>query len=460
MSKMKRAAAIVLAAAMTMGSTLTVFAADTGSGGTTGKGENEGHVDKELINVVLPTVPTGDGSPFEYITDPERLIQETKGARYEDYTFPDAGDDTGVYFRVGEKEFSNTSETLKVINKSSCDMAITLSAKATAASDKDLKLATSDSVDGDNPLYLALKVGAATTQEVSATEAKVTKTISGTPTNFETQYTGSAYEYVTRADAAHWRALEFSLTGKVYNGTVAAGTTAPTVEVTWAFEKGTSAADTTDEVDYEETAEPEIISISDFNKVDPKNVVIKFSLGKGADAVDADGARLHRGADKSAPSASTYSVDMDNNTVTISSTAGFIVNATSDIPIYLVLTKGGKDVKELQTTIRVKVDYDQPEIVSVSEFSKGTPQEVIIKFSLGEGPNAVDADGVILRQGANKSTPSASAYSVDMNNKTVTIQSTAGFLVNASSNSIPVYIVLTKGGEEVKELTGTVKINE
>ena len=457
MSKMKRVVAIALAAVMAMGSTLTVFAADTGSGGTTGKGENEGHVDKELINVVLPTVPTGDGSPFEYITDPERLIQETKGARYEDYTFPNAGDDTGVYFRVGEKEFANTSETLKVINKSSCDMAITLSAKATAASDKDLKLATSDSVDGDNPLYLALKVGAATTQAVSATEAKVIKTISGTPANFETQYTGGEYKYVAKEEAAHWRALEFSLTGKVYNGTVAAGTTAPTVEVTWAFEKGTSAADTTDEVDYEETAEPAIISVSDFVKADPKNVVIKFSLGKGPDAVDADGVALFRGADKTVANTASYSVDMDSKTVTISSTAGFLNSATADMPIYVALTKGGSKVKELQGTIKVKTDYDPAEIISISEYTKAAPTDVVIKFSLGEGTKAVDADGVTLYRGADKTVANTASYSVDMDSKTVTISSTAGFLSSATAD-MPIHVALTKDGQEVATLTGTIKI--
>ena len=458
MSKMKRVVAIALAAVMTMGSTLTVFAADTGSGGTTGKGENEGHVDKELINVVLPTVPTGDGSPFEYITDPERLIQETKGARYEDYTFPDAGDDTGVYFRVGEKAFANTSETLKVINKSSCDMAITLSAKATAASDKDLKLATSDSVDGDNPLYLALKVGAATTQAVSATEAKVTKTISGTPANFETQYTGGEYKYVTKEDAAHWRALEFSLTGKVYNGTVAAGTTAPTVEVTWAFEKGTSAADTTDEVDYEETAEPSIISVSDFIKADPKDVVITFSLGKGPDAVDADGVKLAFGADKTAVSATKCKVDMDNKTATIDKSAGFLNNAKANLPIYITLTKGGTSVKELEGMIVVKEDYSaEPEIISITDYSRTSKNNVVITFSLGVGAEAVDADGVKVAFGADKTAVAASRLTVDMANKTATIDGTAGFLTGATAD-LPVYVTLTKGGQDVKELSGTIKV--
>lgn len=458
MSKMKRAVAIALAAAMTMGSTLTVFAADTGSGGTTGKGENEGHVDQELINVVLPTVPTGEGSPFEYVTDPERLIQATKGARYEDYTFPDSTSDTGVYFRTGEKTFSNTSETLKVINKSSCDMTITLTAKATATgSGKDLALATTDTVDGTTPLYLALKVGASTTQAISTTEASVPKTISGTPGNFEIQYTGSGYEYVTKADAAHWRALEFSLTGKVYNGTVADGTTAPTVEVTWTFAKATGAADTGDEVDHEETAEPEILSISNFIKADPKNVVIKFFLGKGADAVDADGVILYTTVNRNPASTAKYSVDMDKGTVTIDPTAGFMLNATADFPVYLVLTKGGSEVKELEGMIKVKADYTSAEIISVTDYDRANPQNVVITFSLGDGPKAVDADGVVLYTTANRNPASTTKYSVDMTKGTVTIDPTAGFITNATGD-IPIVVALTKDGTEVKELTGTIKV--
>lgn len=460
MSKMKKAVAIALVATMTMGSTLTAFAADTGSGGSTGKGENEGHVDKELINVVLPTVPEGDGSPFEYITDPERLIQETGGARYGDYTFPESTSDTGVYFRTGENTFGNTSETLKVINKSSCDMAITITATATAASDKDLKLATSDSVDADNPLYLGLQVGASTNaaQAISATAATATKTISGTPTNFETQYTDNGYEFVTKEEAEQWKALEFSLTGKVHNGTVAAGTTAPTVEVTWAFEKGTASADTGDEVTYNETAEPAIISVSDYIKTDPQNVVINFSLGKGSDGVNADGAQLYVNGSTTAVAATMASADMSAKTLTISSAAGFLKNATANISIRIVLTQGGSPVKDLNGTIVVKNDYDdEPEILSITDFTKADPQDVVVEFSLGRGTGAVDADGAELYVNGSTSAVAGTMASVDMSAKTVTINGTAGFLKNATGD-VSIRIALTKGGSPVKDLSGTIKI--
>lgn len=461
MSKMKRAVAIALAAAMAMGSTLTGFAAETGSDSSTGEGKNEGHLDKKVINVVLPTLPA-EGSPFDYVMDPEGLIQETKGAAYDEYTFPDEDTDTGVYFRTGEKEFSNTSQTLKVINKSSCDMKITVSAQAIASDGgKDVTLAADDQtgLKAESPLYLGLNVGASSNaaQVVSTTKADVAKVISGNDDNFETQYTGSGYEYVVSADAAEWKALEFSLTGKVFEGDIAADATAPKVTVTWAFEETTDPANTGDEVTYEETAEPEILSVSDYVKTDPKAVVIKFSLGKGPGAINPDKIVLYQGANKGAPPTTVHSIDMNEKTVTISTEAGFIKNATADVPIYLSLVKDGQAVKELSGTVKIKADYDPARIISITDFDKNNQEDVVIKFSLGEGNKKVEADNVVLYQGASKGAPPASVYTVDMTNMTVTIKSSAGFIANATAD-VPIYLSLTKGGQAVEELSGSVKI--
>ena len=66
MRKTKRMLAVALAATMVFGSSITAFADEpVTSGGTNGAGASEGHVDEELINVVLPTVPSGS-TPFAY----------------------------------------------------------------------------------------------------------------------------------------------------------------------------------------------------------------------------------------------------------------------------------------------------------------------------------------------------------------------------------------------------------
>lgn len=96
MQKFKRAMAITLAATMVIGSSVTAFAADDGHS-STGTGSNEGHVDKHVISVTLPTVPANQ-TPFNYTVDPERLVPETNGARYGSTTFTDNAKRDGVYF--------------------------------------------------------------------------------------------------------------------------------------------------------------------------------------------------------------------------------------------------------------------------------------------------------------------------------------------------------------------------
>ena len=86
----KKILAAALAATMVFGSSLTAFAADpVTSGGSDGAGASEGHLEKKVVNVVLPTIASGD-TPFSYTMDPERLIRETSGAKYSGKTFPAA----------------------------------------------------------------------------------------------------------------------------------------------------------------------------------------------------------------------------------------------------------------------------------------------------------------------------------------------------------------------------------
>ncbi len=254
--KSKKILAIVLATSMMLGSSITALADEpVTSGGTNGSGTNEGHVDQELINVVLPTVPEGS-TPFAYTMDPERLIQATSAAKYaEGTTFPEAEDDTGVYFLTGEKTYANESSTLQAINKSSCAIKLTVKVKTTQNTDKDIALATSSTVATETApnLYLGLKVGE-TTQVVSGTEASVEKVIAGNAENFEIAVKDGAYVYQEKASASTWKAMNLSMEGAVSELAAAEGTTAPTVNVTWEYAKAADdATASTDAVDYSAT---------------------------------------------------------------------------------------------------------------------------------------------------------------------------------------------------------------
>lgn len=367
----KKLMTAILVTTMVMGSTLTAFAADAGgdaaskSGGTSGSGTSEGHVDKEVESMILPTVPADNAtSPFKYTMDPERLIQETSGGKYEEgTTFPEKDGDTGVYFLTGDKTYANTSKTLQAINNGSCDVTLTVKAKATQVSaDTDIKLATTatPAATGTPDLYLGLAVGKDTPTVLSGTDQTITKTIAGSPTNFEiTLDENNKYAYKEKADATTWKAIDISLTGAVSKLPIADNTTAPTVDVTWSYAKAADgvAVNTSDQVDYTTTpaaADPEISSVTDFTKASPEDVVISFTLGSGEKAVEADGATLAQGANKTPVNVAKYGVDMSAKTITIDQSAGFMTGATANVPIYVTLTKDGATVKELSGTIVIK----------------------------------------------------------------------------------------------------------
>lgn len=98
-----------------------------------------------------------------------------------------------------------------------------------------------------------------------------------------------------------------------------------------------------------------------------------------------------------------------------------------------------------------------PEITNVTKFTKASPNDVVISFTLGSGDKAVEADGAVLLQGADDSAVNVSKYTVNMNAKTITVDKTAGFMVNATAN-VPIKVQLKNGDEVVKTISGTIVI--
>jgi hypothetical protein len=260
---------------MVFGSCITAYAeAPVTSGGSDGEGASEGHLEKKVVNVVLPTVAQG-ATPFNYTMDPERLIRATSGAKYENATFPAEASDTGVYFLTDTNVYANKSKALTVTNKSSCDIALSVKVKATASDGgKDIALAESSTVatTGDPNLYLGLVVGDKK-EVVSATEKTVTATIAGVPANFETTVEtaeggAKTYAYKEKSDASGWKTTDISVEGAVSNLPIAADATAPTVNVTWSYaEAPTDAA-------------PSIASTS-YTMTAGQDVAVSVNLGNG-----------------------------------------------------------------------------------------------------------------------------------------------------------------------------------
>ena len=286
--KLKRILAVAMATTMVLGMSMTAFAEPVTSGTQDGTGAPEGHVDKSLVNVVLPTVPAGT---FNYTMDPERLIQVTSHEKYAEGTvFPEAADDTGVYFLVGENEYANASKEMQVINKSSDAVKVDVKVKVTTA-DTDIPLATAALTDSETAakLYLAAVVGEgenAETKILNTSEQTVTKKLAGNPDNFEIVVEDNdgtkSYAYKQKtAGLTAWKALKFSVKGAVTKDLpIASTTTAPTITLTWSYGAVGEVTDETGVGTATEDAAPSIATTT-YTAAETDDVNVTVNLGVG-----------------------------------------------------------------------------------------------------------------------------------------------------------------------------------
>lgn len=238
--KLARFTALALAAVMTLGSSIMALASDpVTSGSVSGNGINEGHLSRDVVKVVLPTV-SADSTMFEYTMDLERLIQETEGKKYGSATFPEKSTDTGVYFNVSGN-YANTSEALKVTNESSVSINLTVEVEASEDT-TDVALVSSNSFTGDEAqLYLALKIGDELTPIVAGEKVSQTVAIAGIAENFKVDVVSDNYVMSQIASPATWKTATFCLTGAASEAS-AEGLTAPTLTVTWRYDDPTGVA--------------------------------------------------------------------------------------------------------------------------------------------------------------------------------------------------------------------------
>lgn len=235
----KKLLAVGLAATMVLGSSVTAFA-DEGSG--TGSGKLEGSVSTEVFSVVLPVVAE-DGSTLAFTLDPEGLIAKTSQAAYSGATF---GEGT-LFFKNapatedGAASYSNTSDTLTIVNKSSVQADVTVTVKVkdntgiTLSADKTFKDDTKASmymaiVDDDNENGVAV---------ADTNGAKVTSTIAAAAEGaYEYSWTeDDGYTYALKEDAADtlFSKYEFKLTGaaNAAGDWSKLGDVVPKVELVW-----------------------------------------------------------------------------------------------------------------------------------------------------------------------------------------------------------------------------------
>lgn len=237
----KKALAGMLAASMVLGTSMVAFAqtgTTTGSGGGTGTGSFEGHVDKDVVAVTLPT--DNDTTTFAYKMDPEGLIAATNNAKYSEASFQDGAN---VYFQSATNTWTKDSAKLKVINKGTVDVDVTVTAKTDANTNVAMSTdKTFQDTDTAAKLYLGLQVANQPEVAIDTTETagKVTVGLKGNGDNYEiTSVDGGGYGYTAKAgvpDTA-WNSFEFGMTGACNpNGDYSAANLAGSnVTVTWSY---------------------------------------------------------------------------------------------------------------------------------------------------------------------------------------------------------------------------------
>ncbi len=248
---LRKAIASMLAVTMVLGSSIMSFAGgDTPAAGVsnntslTASGNFEGHVDKSVVNVTLPTV---SADHYNFIIDPEDLIAQTDGARYEDAQFV-SENSTGVYFPTsvsdnGDTIYTNESVSGNVTNKSSVSVNVTMAIELTDLNDSITMVSKNGVSEGtDANLWLAVTDGT-NEEEVAETSAELTAMVPGTDGNYMVSWNAakSEYQYVIDPDAeGEWETVNLYLTGACNkNGDWSADALkdASTVEVTWSYEE-------------------------------------------------------------------------------------------------------------------------------------------------------------------------------------------------------------------------------
>lgn len=364
MKQFKKLIACVLAATLVLGSTTVFFGAekktsDEGSFG--GNGNFEGSVDTEIFNVVVPVESVTSGSAFDFVLDPEGLINTTSGAAYDGVTFVTSGT---MYFKVSDTQYDVKSQTLTAKNLSSTDVNITLDAKVTVPTSNAALTLAEDNVweTSDTALEVYFEIvevsgGAVVTSAAIATEESdnvYTGGLESTLASYAEAYevifntTADAYEYVINEDLnVEADTYEFYLTGacntyadwseydKDYN---------PEISVVWKVEM---VGVETDGEDDGEDETPVVTSINngkttaDYSK--SKGVTIPYTLAKG---VSITGYKAGKDA-ASAGDVASYITDNKDGTFTYSGlwtnltngqTRVLVIELSNDTSVTITLT--------------------------------------------------------------------------------------------------------------------------
>ncbi len=236
---MKRILVATLATTLVLGSSITALA-DSADG--TGSYEG-GEMKYPTLSVTLPTIPEGT---YDYIADPNGLIEATAAARYEGATFTGDG---GIFFKTEDDKYTDTSAALSVTNENAQAIDVTVKLEQKKAGDEGIAYADAATFEEDDTaqkLFLAVVDDAETPNKAALAADKaatLTTTLEGVPGNYEpswSQANGYGYTLKDEADLTDWNECAFALTGALNtNATWGDKVTFPEIKVTWSYAEHT-----------------------------------------------------------------------------------------------------------------------------------------------------------------------------------------------------------------------------
>lgn len=227
--------ALTLAGTMVFGCSLTAFASQE----STGQGSYEGgELKYPALSVTLPVITDGT---FDYIADPNGLIEATAHAKYPNATFSE--DAQGIFFLTSEDTYTEKSAALTATNENAQDVDFTVKLEQVTAGDASITYSSTDTFEDEdtaNKIYLAVTDDTTTAVLTNEAAAVLTTTVAGTPTNYEATYSDSTYGYTVKSGDLTWEDYSFYMTGALnMNATWGDDVTFPEIKVTWSYAEHT-----------------------------------------------------------------------------------------------------------------------------------------------------------------------------------------------------------------------------
>ena len=190
MKQFKKVVALAMAATMVLSSSVLAFADDAtaapATGSAAGVGDIEGYVDKNIFTVTLPTV-----TDINFTLDPQelRLAAETAGGGTATTTLDVDGTASAITAGYGAKvlflaadntNFLSKSVALKVVNKSTFDVQVSMTTKLTglaspeAVAPYDVKVIADTETATATSTAISMKLQASSYDITGSTEANLT----------------------------------------------------------------------------------------------------------------------------------------------------------------------------------------------------------------------------------------------------------------------------------------------